>query len=207
VRIIATADTHGFHDRHDVPDGDVFVHAGDLTQKGGVWEIMSALDWIGDLPHALKIVIAGNHDVLFETDPEYAETLVPEGVVYLNESGFRYRDIFFWGSPWTPRYFNWAFNADRGEDIRAHWDKIPAEVDVLITHGPPYGRGDVVPGSGHQGCRELAAAVVQRRPKLHLYGHIHEGRGVVETPWGLSVNVASSYCSQPPLVIPLNEGP
>jgi hypothetical protein len=83
------------------------------------------------------------------------------------------------GSPWSPEFFDWAFNLPRGAPIRGIWDKIPLATDVLITHGPPLGRGDLTPHNGRAGCYDLLVAVQERiKPRVHVFGHIHEGAGV-----------------------------
>ncbi len=84
-----------------------------------------------------------------------------------------------WGSPWQPRFGDWAFGLDRGPAIRERWDLIPDGLDVLITHGPPAHIGDRLLSGEHVGCEDLRQVVRQRRPRLHVFGHIHEGYGVV----------------------------
>ena len=94
-----------------------------------------------------------------------------------------------WGSPWQPWFYDWAFNLPRGPALREKWDLIPYDTDVLITHGPPFGflDGAARPASGwsdqdevsveHLGCEELRRALDRVRPRLHVFGHIHEGYG------------------------------
>ena len=84
----------------------------------------------------------------------------------------------FWGSPWQPWFYDWAFNLNRGHDIKQKWDLIEHDVDVLITHGPPYGILDkTIHEQTHVGCEELKKCVLRLKPKLHVFGHIHEGYG------------------------------
>ncbi len=103
-------------------------------------------------------------------------------LVYLNDSNIVVDGIKFHASPVSPRFFNWAFNRDRGEDIKRHWDMIPPDIDVLITHGPPYGYCDEAYRVGYNitekvGCRDLLDATLRVAPKLHLFGHIHYSGG------------------------------
>ena len=101
-------------------------------------------------------------------------------ITYLNDSGVTIEGIKFWGSPVTPWFHNWAFNRV-GEEITKHWDLIPADTDVLITHGPPKGILDeTVHGRLHVGCGHLLKKVLEIKPKVHVFGHIHEARGVHE---------------------------
>jgi len=85
--------------------------------------------------------------------------------------------VKFYGSPWQPRFFDWAFNLDRGEEIKKKWDLIPMDTDVLITHGPPYGILDLTHEGEKVGCEELMKAVLRVQPKIHIFGHIHEAYG------------------------------
>jgi Icc-related predicted phosphoesterase len=95
-------------------------------------------DWLGTLPHKHKIVICGNHDLCFEDNPKEARKLM-KNAHYLEDETIEIEGLKFYGSPWQPEFHNWAFNLNRGEEIKKKWDLIPNDTDVLITHGPPYG--------------------------------------------------------------------
>jgi len=139
MKIVLISDTHGEHNSIQIPSGDVLIHAGDLTPSGKSHEVESAAEWLGSLPHRHKIAIAGNHDLLFESNPTQATSLLRSaGVTYLQDSGVNVGGVSIYGSPWQPEYMHWAFNVRRGE-LRRYWDKIPSKLDVLVTHGPPYG--------------------------------------------------------------------
>lgn len=180
--LVLVSDTHGYHRSIHVPPGDILVHAGDWTKKDiGRKEARDFLDWLSNLPHSYKIFIAGNHDGAPEKFPGPFREMVKAttgNVIYLEDEGATVGGLKFWGSPVTPEFFNWHFNRARGEAIRAHWDKIPNDTDVLITHGPPYGFGD---WSNHErthaGCKDLWDAVNRVKPRLHVCGHFHEGHG------------------------------
>lgn len=178
IRIVCISDTHGQHRKLKVPPGDVLIHAGDFMLSGRrLEEIVDFDDWLGALPHRYKIIIAGNHDLLFEAYPEMARARLKHAV-YLENSGVEALGLLFWGSPVQPTFHNWAFNIDRGSAIRRHWKKIPFETDVLITHGPPFGtldKADIL--TQHLGCEELTKAVTKLKPQLHVFGHIHGGYG------------------------------
>jgi len=175
LRLICMSDTHGRHHQLNVPDGDVLLHAGDLTGRGKRHEVEDAVEWLLGLPHRHKILVAGNHDWLFQREPELARTLVQE-LHYLQDSGCELEGLKFWGSPWQPVFFNWAFNLDTPEALKSKWDLIPNDTDVLITHGPPYGILDRVERRV-VGCEMLLHAVARVQPRLHVFGHIHEGHG------------------------------
>ncbi len=201
VRIVAVADTHTFEDDLVVPEGDVFVHAGDLTRRGSLGQLAPVAEWIRRLPHRHKLVVAGNHDWCFVREPEEARALLGDGVVYLEDSGTTIDGVRFWGSPWQPEFNDWAFNLPRGAPLAEKWALIPRDTDVLITHGPPLGFGDTSSVGGRQGCEELLARVRVVKPKLHLFGHIHEDGGVWHDGGTCFANVTTWECEQPPRVL------
>lgn len=181
MKIGIISDTHGMHDQVRVPPCDVLIHAGDCTNDAGQKSLRDFLTWFERQPAEHKILIAGNHDWAFEKWPELSTLMVKEmapSVTYLQDSGHVIDDVVFWGSPMSPRFFDWAFNRDRGPDIKRHWDLIPDNVDVLVTHGPVKGFLDFNSNDKfHCGCEDLLNRVLEVNPKLHCCGHIHEGYG------------------------------
>ena len=211
-RIVCLSDTHNCNDQIAVPDGDILIHSGDATITGTLHEIELFNEWFARLPHPYKIFVAGNHDWLFEQDREAAESLLDVGIVYLQDSAVEIEGLRFYGSPWQPRFYDWAFNLNRGPEIAEKWRSVPADIDVLITHGPPNGILDGVAtrwGIENAGCEELRSRVEEvssyGRLKLHVFGHIHSGYGTLEEAGVKFVN--SSNCdeqyrpTQPPVVI------
>lgn len=212
MRIVAVADTHLFHDELTVPAGDVFVHAGDMCRGGSLEELAEAARWLRSLPHPTKVVIAGNHDWALAADDEderrRARALLAEdGVVYLQDEERVVGGLRFWGSPWQPEFNDWAFNLPRGEALAAKWALVPTGVDVLVTHGPPRGIGDRGPGGGphavesRAGCDDLRARVAEVRPRLHLFGHIHQDGGAWPIDDTLFANATTWECERAPTVI------
>ena len=197
MKIVLVSDTHGVHDSIRIPHGDLLIHAGDLSPSGTDREIAAAANWLGSLPHRYKIAIAGNHDWLFQRQPTLAATIMRSaGVLYLQDSGTSIDGLSVYGSPWQPEFMHWTFNVPRGE-LAKYWHQIPSGLDILITHGPPYGILDQrVPagtrrlaawedeepfaGSEHVGDEELLAAVERVRPRVHVFGHIHSGYGTIQ---------------------------
>lgn len=176
MRLVAMGDTHGFHGRLEVPDGDVLIHAGDLTRKGTLAQLEDVADWLRSLPHRHKVVIAGNHDFALQQAPDRARALFRE-LTYLEDDLVTVGGLRIWGSPWQPWFHDWAFNLGRGPDLDQKWALIPAGVDVLVTHGPPAGYGDRCLDGSRVGCEDLLRHLGRVQPRVHLYGHIHEDRG------------------------------
>jgi Icc-related predicted phosphoesterase len=179
-RIVCISDTHGKHAQLALPEGDLLLHAGDISSTGQAIQIKSFMDWFGAQPHRYKVMIAGNHDFLAEDQPKAFLEMVPDNVVYLNDSGVTIEGLHIWGSPVQPWFHDWAFNRKRGPKIAEHWAKIPDQVDILITHGPPFGVGDMLSTGPRVGCEDLKIRVDAVRPKLHVFGHIHEAYGIYD---------------------------
>lgn len=205
MRIVAVADTHGYEvDLGALPEGDVLVHAGDLCRRGTLQELATVADWLRALPHRHKIVVAGNHDFCFQGQAAAAVAMLGDECIYLRDSGVALEGVRFWGSPWQPRFFDWAFNLDRGPELAEVWARIPNTTDVLITHGPPRGYGDTTWDGRREGCDDLLVAVERVKPALHFFGHIHEDRGVWQRGASTLVNATTSECTLPPMVVDLD---
>ncbi len=139
MKIVFISDTHGRHEDVKLPQGDVLIHAGDISRTGKSVEVEAFLKWLSHQTHKYKILIAGNHDWYFESNSKIMiDSRMPDNIIYLNDSGCEIEGVRFWGSPIQPEFGNLAFNRKRGEDIKEHWDLIPLNTDILITHGSPY---------------------------------------------------------------------
>ncbi len=192
MTIACLSDTHSLHHRiPSIPDADILIHAGDISKYGDESQVVDFLHWFSALPHKHKIFIAGNHDFFFENKREdYIRTVIPDNVIYLNDSGCEINGIRFWGSPITPEFMNWAFNRKRGTEIQQHWNKIPENTDILITHGPPAGILDTTTNFQKTGCEDLLNTVLKIRPAYHIFGHIHEAHGIITQASTTFVNAA-----------------
>lgn len=200
LTIVAMADTHLYHGNLEVPDGDVLIHAGDMARSGTLAELEVARDFLAALPHRHKIVVAGNHDCALEDTPEVARELFSR-FTYLEDESITIEGVRFYGSPWTPRFFDWAFNLDRGPQLAEKWARIPEDTDVLITHGPPKGIGDRTIDDRREGCVDLLERIEQVAPAFHIFGHIHEHRGIWRVGPTTFVNATTNECTAPPTVL------
>lgn len=191
MQITFISDTHGLHHQLDLTGGEVLVHAGDVSSRGTEEEIIAFLNWFAKQKYTHKIFIAGNHDWFFERkSPEYIQGILPDSVIYLNDSGVTIQGVIFWGSPVQPTFYNWAFNRERGAEIDKHWQLIPTDTTVLITHGPPMGILDKTISGQAVGCEALTTRVQQIEPKIHVFGHIHEAYGTQTIGETLYINAS-----------------
>jgi predicted phosphodiesterase len=196
MKVTLISDTHTKHNQlnGDLPGGDLLIHAGDFMNSGYYkTEAIEFFNWFKAIDNYTdKIFIAGNHDRIMQDEPEWAKSYLTDykTIDYLQDeqitlyfdgmNGDHPEDnVRIYGSPWQPEFHNWAFNLPRnGEEMKAKWDAIPTDTDILITHGPPFGYQDI-PG-GHSirvGCEMLRYRVDEIKPKIHVFGHIHGGYG------------------------------
>lgn len=163
---------------------------------GTLLEIAAAGQWLREQPHRHKCIIAGNHDWAFQEDPEHAIAVLgdgKDGLTYLRDKEATLGVLRIYGSPWQPSFCDWAFNLKRGEALARVWDRIPSGLDVLVTHGPPRGILDRVDDGRHEGCDDLLAAVLEKKPRLHVFGHIHEAHGIFKNEHTTFVNASIGY--------------
>ena len=211
MRLVCISDTHNTQKAMRLPEGDVLIHAGDATGQGLSLEVQRFLAWFESQPHPHKILIAGNHDWLFQRHPDMATQLLAAhpGITYLQDSGVEIEGVRFWGSPWQPWFCDWAFNLPRkGQALREVWNKIPLDTDALITHGPPHGVLDQVHSGEHLGCEELKIRLSAVKPRVHVFGHIHDSYGVARSKATTFIN--ASTCTEEyralnrPIVVDIN---
>jgi len=208
MKLTFISDTHNKHQSIGVSDngGDIIFHSGDATGHGSEWEIVKFLKWYSELNYKHKVFIPGNHDFGFEKEPsKYRKMFADAGVHLLIDEGVTLEGINIWGSPVTPWFHNWAFNRARNgaeaslhnvDFIFPHWDMIPQDTDILITHGPPYmildelQYVDGTPKGQFVGCEDLLARIKEVGPKIHAFGHIHCGYGTKKVDDTLFINAS-----------------
>lgn len=175
LRIVAVSDTHRNY-KYKIPDGDIFIHAGDIGNFENVHDPEAYdlfLEMLEGLPHKHKLVIGANHDTYLEDhEAEFLEKA--EGIcTYLKDDSEVIEGICFYGSPWT-KYINnrHAFSIDF-HHIKKIWDKIHDETDILITHQPPYQILSKSISDRELGCKALNKRVFELDILVHFMGHIH----------------------------------
>jgi len=194
MKIVFISDTHGKHKQlKNLPYGDMIIHSGDFTTIGEEYEIRNFFKWYGNLnQYKYKIIIAGNHDWLFERNRQLALSYVPDNVTYLEDSGINIEGINFYGSPVQKPFYDWAFNRPE-EKLAVHWAAIPNNTDVIITHSPPYGIFDwSVYDKIHTGSPSLYKEIIERiKPKISVFGHIHSGHGITKIDDTIFINASN----------------
>lgn len=187
-------------ERPNIPECDILCVTGDLTFRGTKNELESVAAYFRKLLKkdiVKKIVfIAGNHDLTFETKREWAESFFKmDNVIYLQDNSIELDGLIIYGSPWQPEFCDWGFNLPRGEKLTEKWALIHDKVDILLTHGPPFGILDVVTKTWERvGCSDLMNRVDKVKPLIHAFGHIHCGYGVRQINDTLFIN--SSICDE-----------
>lgn len=214
MKIFCIGDTHGY--LPTIPKVDLFIHCGDFTRVRCDHSYINQFNflnkdfykWIKEIPAKYKILVPGNHDLILECVFRKEKLNQKKRVLELIE---KYKDINchiiidnlieldglkIYGTPWTPYFMGWAFNAQWRFDTNEGgldeiFSKIPDLTDILITHGPPYGILDWVPRTDESaGSKALLKRVKEIEPKIHCFGHLHSGVGSIKIDNTIFVNCA-----------------
>ncbi|KAK4552041.1 hypothetical protein LTR86_010718 [Recurvomyces mirabilis] len=213
TRFFILSDTHGDPLPIPEAAFDVAIHAGDLTEESKLDEFKAAISLLHEIKAPLKLVIPGNHDFTLDEpmfkrklaaiEPPLDDDLIKReygafgevsrlfddaresGIILLEEGTHKFKlangaVLTVYASPYTASLSDWGFqyHPQQGHD----WS-ISNDVDVVITHGPPKGVLDYTDSKTRAGCPGLFAAVARARPRLHCFGHIHEGWGAKRVTW------------------------
>lgn len=192
MKIVCISDTHEKHRHVKLPKGDLLIHAGDFTWAGKQQPTFDFLDWMEAQPFKHKIFVSGNHDFYFEHGKNLKQLEGRNFHYLVNEKTVMDGRISIWGSPFTPEFLSWAFMGTSRE-LETIWGGIPDRLDILITHGPPFGILDRTTEGVPAGCPKLLEAVQRKKPRIHIFGHIHEGYGMQEKNGTLFIN--ASLCN------------
>lgn len=189
MKIVIISDTHCKWSSIAIPTCDLLISCGDYSFRGE-WNIVKDFhSWLDKVPATNVISVQGNHELWVEKNFQEAKLIAQEVCPrghFIEEGLIEIDGIKIWGSAWSPWFNNWAYNAYRGEDIKKHWDKIPDDIDILITHGPPAGILDMVRYANgtpkeHAGCTNLRDKVFTlNKLKLHCFGHMHSESGELD---------------------------
>ena len=214
MNITFISDTHSKHHRlTNLEGGDILIFCGDFMTSGyRTDEFMDFIDWIKIQPYKYKVCIAGNHDRYCESFPSYTvkdmfEEYYDEGVRYVCDEMIEIEGLKIYGTPYQPYFCNWAFNVPDEEKLYNIYKQIPEDVDILITHCPPYDILDkshvsrsfyLTTGEEPLGSKELAKVLDElgeHKPRYHAFGHIHgDGGKILELNGTTYIN--ASVCNE-----------
>jgi Icc-related predicted phosphoesterase len=193
--------------------GDVLCFTGDIMSSGySEKELVDFLEWFSKQPYKYKIFIGGNHDRFLEDNSFIAEEIISEfascGVIYLKNTSFEYEGIKFYGTPYQPYFCGWAFNVPDDKKLLNIYKMIPDDVDVLLTHCPPYGILDKShrpnysnpTGENRLGSTALREVIDDMfhhncPPRVVAFGHIH-GDGGKQKQIGDTIFINASLCNE-----------
>lgn len=192
MKIVCISDVHGKWNKIHIEECDLLISAGDYSWTGELHMVREFHKWLKKQPARRIISLNGNHEKQVEKNfalsKQMAETACP-GVHFIDEGLVEVEGLKIWCSAITPFFHNWAWNRYPGDEIQYHWDKIPNDADVIITHGPCHGILDEVMNFNGQkcewekinvGCPQLLKRVLEIKPKVHFCGHIHGGHGCIQ---------------------------
>lgn len=188
MKLLHISDTHSYHGLLNIPeDVDIIIHSGDASNYRDKYknreEMLDFIEWYGSLPNRCKIYVAGNHDTSIEAGLITKTDFTNNGIIYIENELYVIDGIKIWGSPVTPSFGQgWAFNKDRGK-IHKVWDNIPDNIDIVVTHGPCKGILDLSYNRANElefcGCANLRKRILKIKPKLSLFGHIHNCEDII----------------------------
>lgn len=118
------------------------------------------------------------------------------------------RSLKVWGSPWTKTFAGMnekckAFTVDTEEELAEKFKLIPDDIDILITHSPPYGVLDELEGDAHPkhvGSKSLTSKIksMKNPPKIIIFGHVHEAYGFKNSLYTQFINASHvNECYEP----------
>jgi Icc-related predicted phosphoesterase len=182
MRICMISDLHG--NLPEIEPCDLLLIGGDISPVAShdlvfqrSWLESNFAAWCDSLDVENIVAIAGNHDFIFEEDKMYYKRLelVIPSLIYLEDSKYEIGELSIWGSPWSRQFGSWAFMTNELQ-LERIYNSIP-EVDIILSHNPPYGCGDRVVSGEYVGSSDLRSKIKAIKPKLVVCGHIHEGFG------------------------------
>ena len=188
MKIWHISDTHTLHGLLEIPKGiDMVIHSGDCSNPKDPYnnepEVRRFIDWFSELPIQHKIYVAGNHDTSIEKRFVTKADFTDNGIHYLENETIVIDGIKIFGSPHTPQFGQWAFMKARNKLERVWKKAIDDDSDIVICHGAPKGVLDLSYDVNRLlercGDKSLMNRVKEVKPKLMLFGHIHNTKDIV----------------------------
>ena len=189
--VTVISDTHWRHEEIDLPGGDLLIHCGDMFNLfGEPSQQVSAMDeWFGRQKFERILYTGGNHDRVLETELKRRSQPM-QNAHFLKDELVEFRGLSIYGAPWVPNLPTHAFAKRRPALVEA-WARVPASVDLLVTHTPPFEILDSSSRGQSHGCPSLAAELARISPRVHCFGHVHAGAGQRRVGDTLFINASS----------------
>jgi Icc-related predicted phosphoesterase len=191
VRVAAMSDMHGrLPPVEDIPPAALLLIAGDICPLEDhslvaqhLWLRDVFAPWLDELAARGTVTagVAGNHDFIFAAAVDSDVQIPMLNWTYLQDSETELAKLRIFGTPWVPHMPGWVFTAPKsygGDFLTERFAEIPEGIDILVTHAPPMGFGDMTLDGRREGSEALLHAIHYKPPRLVLSGHIHEGRGI-----------------------------
>lgn len=214
MKVTFLSDTHTRQNSMpQLPVGDILIFSGDAMSSGyKPLELTDFVEWIKDQPYRYKVCVAGNHDRYCEKSPinqiqDIFNKYYDNGVRYLHNEMVELNGLKIYGTPYQPYFCGWAFNVPDKKDLYKIYKKIPKNIDILVTHCPPY---DILDKSHYPrpfygktgeeplGSEELLKVLDELgefKPRFHSFGHIHgDGGNIVQK--GKTTYINASVCDE-----------
>jgi len=195
MKIVLISDTHGY-ELKDLPHGDLLVHCGDWSGGGAYVETFYFIKWMSSVKQNYTygvVCVPGNHDRFVESAPDLTKVQFNDaGIKLLINENIEINGVKIFGTPYTPNFYNWTFMGTDTQ-LTKHFEAMSADTDLVISHGPPYGILDYVGRDGGLSVGSLALLykIQEVKPKVVVFGHIHEGRGSTDQNGISYYNVSS----------------
>ena len=199
MKICAISDLHGCVDLNKLDiDGEILCIAGDFIplsiqrnfHRSMIYIRDVFIPWANKLPVEKVFLVAGNHDFVASQKYIFESVFSGTKIQYLEDKLYKYlskegKEYSIYGTPWCHAFGNWAFMAN-DDFITEKYNKMPPNLDILITHDPPaikdVGKITEGPQTGvDAGCKPLAEVIMKKCPKLVLSGHIHTGSHIIQS--------------------------
>lgn len=201
MKLVFISDVHCRFSKIQIPKCDILISSGDYSFLGEEHEVRDFHKWLSKQDARYVVSLQGNHEKGVERNFQFCKQIAEEscpGVYFIDEGLIEIEGLKIWCSAITPFFHNWAWNRYRGEEIKRHWDRIPLDIDILVTHGPPYGILDTVSTYRpieHLGCEELTNKIKElKQLKIHSFGHIHDSYGTIKIDGITYIN--ASICTE-----------
>jgi len=175
-KIVACSDTHGKHNDLKIPEGDIFIFAGDFEIRN-YKDLLEIRNWLFEQPHKYVVTIFGNHDFTDHFTTKSLKEFFGKKINYLYNEAVDIMGLRIWGSSYSPYFNNWAW-MKFDSDLKEIWNSIPIGTDIVVTHTMPHGILDqVLPRMQSVGSYSLKDAIKRVKPKIQIGGHLHESFG------------------------------